>query len=190
MRFYNHPQGNETDRIADEEQSLTARLYQLYANKLLFYLYRHVLSHEEAEDLLYEVFLAVLEQEQALIMRSDDEQRAWLWVVARNKATDYHRGIHRRPTISSLSREGQVEDERMIPEEAMIHREAADRLRKHLKRLPASQQEALQLRFIGGLSYAEIAQVLKKREGNVRTLLSRALNTLRRMYMQENEREH
>ena len=190
MRFYNHPQDNQTERILDEKQSLTARLYQLYASKLLSYLYRHVSSQEDAEDILYEVFLAVLEQEQALAVRSDDAQRAWLWVVARNKASDYHRGVHRRPAISPLHTVGQVEDERMMPEETILQREATAHLHKHLKRLPAVQQEAVQLRFIGGLSYPEIAQVLKKREGNVRTLLSRALNTLRRMYMQENERGH
>jgi DNA-directed RNA polymerase specialized sigma24 family protein len=107
MRFYNHPQDNETDRIPNEEQSLTARLYQLYASRILSYLYRHVLSREDAEDILYEVFLAVLEQEQTLAVRNDDAQRAWLWVVARNKASDYHRSIHRRPAVSPLDREGQ-----------------------------------------------------------------------------------
>lgn len=188
MQFYSHSQDNETDQRPDEEQSLTARLYQLYANKLLSYLYHHVLSREDAEDILYEVFLVALEQEEALMLRSDDARRAWLWVVARNKASDYYRNMHRRPVVSLLHMEGQLEDERMIPEEAIMHHEATDHLQKYLKRLPPVQQEALQLRFIGGLGYAEIAQVINKREGNVRTLLSRALNTLRRMYMQENER--
>ncbi len=188
MHFsYQTQQEVGTDRMSNLEPSLTARLYQLYADKLLSYLYRRVSSRTDAEDILCEVFLAVLEQEMALAARNADEQRAWLWVVARNKAFDYQRNLYRRPAVPLMEVEEQVEDEQMIPENMMMRSEAANDLHVHLSRLPESQQEALQLRFIGGLTSAEIAQVLKKREGAVRMLLSRALNTLRRIYIQGSE---
>jgi RNA polymerase sigma-70 factor, ECF subfamily len=51
-----------------------------------------------------------------------------------------------------------------------------------LQRLSAVQQEVLQLRFIGGLRCTEIAVLLNKREGAIRSILSRALNGLRKYY--------
>jgi RNA polymerase sigma factor (sigma-70 family) len=57
-------------------------------------------------------------------------------------------------------------------------------LYKYLQHLSEIQQEVLQLRFIGGLRCTEIALLLKKREGTIRSILSRALNELRKYYEQ------
>ena len=46
--------------------------------------------------------------------------------------------------------------------------------------LTPDQQEVIAYRFFGGLSPAEIAEVMGKREGSVRALQFRALATLRR----------
>jgi len=43
---------------------------------------------DNAEDLLLEVFLVALEHEKDLAAIPVDEQRAWLWTVARNKVID------------------------------------------------------------------------------------------------------
>ncbi len=68
------------------------------------------------------------------------------------------------------------------PEKLVIQREEAAYLRVYLQNLSQIQQEVLQLRFIGGLRCTEIAVLLHKREGAVRSILSRALNELRKHY--------
>lgn len=47
--------------------------------------------HEEAEDILLEVFLASLEHSDLLEERSIEMQRAWLRSVAAHKIADHYR---------------------------------------------------------------------------------------------------
>lgn len=71
------------------DTSETAKLYQQYAGKLFDYFYQHLFNLPDAEDLLLEVFLKAWEHEQPLANMLEQEQRAWLWTVARNKLIDY-----------------------------------------------------------------------------------------------------
>ncbi|HTK11910.1 MAG TPA: RNA polymerase sigma factor [Ktedonobacteraceae bacterium] len=163
--------------------SLSAVLYQRYAAKLFSYVCRHVSTSEDAEDLLLEVFLSLLEHEQTLISRGEDEQRAWLWTVARNKIIDFHRRAARRSHTNPLEQTLEIaDDERNVPEAVLLRKEAHDHLHQHVQNLPAKQQEVLELYFAGGLNHVEIAAILHKREGAVRTLFSRALHKLRNTY--------
>ncbi len=78
--------------------------------------------------------------------------------------------------------EALYEDDEISPEGKHLKREEYAQLYRAIKALPGEQQEVLQLRFGFGLRCAEIALVLNKSEGAVRTLLYRAIQTLRGMY--------
>lgn len=140
-------------------------------------------TQEDAEDLLLDVFLAALEYEPRLAGLAEDEQRAWLATVARNKMIDHHRWASRRRFFSLEKAESSLDGEEKMPEEH-------DRLRSYLQQLSATQLEVLQLRFTTGLRCAEIASTLHKREGAIRAMLSRALNTLRGFYEQKDTGDH
>jgi RNA polymerase sigma factor (sigma-70 family) len=175
----------------EEDDSLCAQLYRCYAPGILAYLRRHLPMQEDAEDLLLEVFLAALENEPRLATLSEDEQRAWLGTVARNKMIDQHRRAGRRRILPLEEAKGTLDDdEEKMPEEVVLRDEEHDHLRSHLQLLSATQREVLQLRFTWGLRCAEIASVLNKREGAIRTMLSRSLNTLRGFYEQKGKGEN
>lgn len=173
-----------------EDDSLCALLYRCHASGILAYLQRHVPTQEDAEDLLLEVFLAALEYESRLASLSEDEHRAWLVTVARNKMIDYHRRASRRRFFSLEKVKSSLGDEEKTPEEVVIDNEEYDRLRSYLQQLSVAQQEVLQLRFTAGLRCAEIASTLQKREGTIRSMLSRTLNTLRSFYEQKDKGDH
>jgi RNA polymerase sigma factor (sigma-70 family) len=183
MRLHQQNADNEEEHLPGEADSLTACLYLRYAPKLLAYLCQHISSLEDAEDMLFSIFLIVLEHEQTLAVRTEDEQRAWLWKVARNKVIDYHRQAYRRHFLS-LEYVADIVDDERGPEQIVLRQEEQDQLHTQLEQLSALQKEVLQLRFTAGLRCAEIAAVLNKREGAIRTLLSRALNTLRSIWTQ------
>jgi RNA polymerase sigma-70 factor (ECF subfamily) len=170
-----------------EDDSLCAQLYRCYAPGILAYLQRHMPTQEDAEDLLLDVFLSALEYELRLAGLSEDEHRAWLVTVARNKMIDYHRRASRRRFFSLEKAKSTLDGEEKMPEKVLVRDEEHHRLRSYLQQLPATQQEVLQLRFTAGLRCTEIARVLNKREGAVRTMLSRALNTLRGFYGQKDK---
>src|SRR5882762_2844520 len=86
------------NRSVAHGHSHIASLYQRYAPEFLMYIRRHVLSQEDAEDVLLEVFIAALENPHFSEM-SEREQPAWLQRVARNKCIDFYRRSMRRPSI-------------------------------------------------------------------------------------------
>jgi len=164
------------------DDSPIARLYRQHALSIMTYVRRHVLSREEAEDIVLEVFLTALEQK-GLARLSEEEQLAWLQRVAYHKSVDYHRRSARRPVVPLEETAGTLfADERYNPDQLAVRNEEDALLRERLARLPERYQAVLQLRFAYGLRCTEIASRLNKSDGAIRMLLSRALNILRDIY--------
>ena len=65
------------------------------------------------------------------------------------------------------------------PEEAVLAAEQRAEVAGAFRRLRADQQEVLALRVLGGLSAAQVGEVLGKSEGAVRVAQHRALRSLR-----------
>jgi len=73
-------------------------------------------------------------------------------------------------------------DEQALPDEELQHKEAAGFLMKIVATLPPRQQEVIQLKFQGDLSYEQIAQITKTTANNVGVLIHTGLKTLRQKY--------
>lgn len=166
-----------------------ALLYEKHAPAILAYLRLRTPSKEEAEDLLLEVFITALESAE-ICERPEPVQRAWLRTVAHHKLVDRYRSLTRKKTISFEEIvEPLYEMEEHSPEQRVLQQEEYNQFKQMLSRLPIVQQQALYLRFVYGLPSSAIADILKKKDGTVRMLLSRALGTLRSIYEQRQERE-
>lgn len=164
------------------DESPVAILYERHAQMVLHYIHRYVASKEDADDLVLDVFIAMLDN-QVWVGWSDEAQVAWLRRIAHNKAIDHVRRAARRPSVV-LDDELDISDEDEIcaPEQIVLRNEARVQLRAHLARLSELQQEILQLRFAYDMRTKEIAQALNRSDDVVRVLLSRSLNLLRRFY--------
>lgn len=172
-----------------EDDTLFTKLYQQHAPVLLTHLIINLPSHMDAEDVLIDVFVTALEQQALLSTLSFEEQRLWLWRVARNKRIDYYRRVARRPAVTlDEVAETLYEENEHIPEDTALRLEEYRKLQLHFKRLPRLQQEVLQLRFVNGLRSNEIAQLIGKSDSAIRTLISRSLNRLREIYSGEKEK--
>ena len=164
------------------DDAMVADLYQRHAPPLFAYLSMHIPSSEDAKDVLVEVFLAALEKEQFEEI-GEEGRRAWLWRVTRNKVADYYRITNRRQGVPLDDvAETMFEDDERLPEQLALRQEEYERLRLSIQHLSPLQQQVLQLRFVHELRCTDIAQVLGKREGAVRMMLSRTLNLLRSIY--------
>lgn len=165
------------------EESLVADLYQRHARQILAYIRPRVDSQEDAEDLLVEVFLVVMQNATPLRL-SENEQLVWLRHVARNKVVDRYRRLGCLPAIAPLDAFAEVllDDDEHAPEALALRETDHTQLRKHLAGLSQIQQEVLRLRFFNDLSTKEIATRLAKSDSAIRVLLSRTLNRLRDIY--------
>jgi RNA polymerase sigma-70 factor, ECF subfamily len=172
---------------SDREDTLVGKLYQRHWLGLFTAIGQSISCPEDAEDILLDVFLAALENAKLSSM-SDQHQEAWLRSVAYNKCMDFHRRASRRPVLPLEDNTEMVHDEKQVmPERAALRQEELAQLHKHFASLSAAQQEILRLRFADELSCTQIAACMHKREGAIRTMLSRTLNLLRGIYMQQRE---
>jgi RNA polymerase sigma factor (sigma-70 family) len=163
-----------------------------FETRLLGYAARLLHGDEEAaRDVVQHAFLRLCDQ------RENDvgpHLAPWLFTVCRNRATDLIRercrreeleGVHKANGHAAASGE---RDPAAAAEDEDLH--AA--LRTLLARLPAPQQEAIDL-WAQGLAYREIAEVLGRAEVGVRVLVHRGLKGLRehprvRKWLEEDER--
>jgi RNA polymerase sigma-70 factor (ECF subfamily) len=162
-----------------------ARLYQQYAPAIFAYLIRNVVSREDAEDLLLDIFLAALQKSSSADV---DAQRlqSWIWAVARNKVVDYHRRNRYRANVQlTVVEETLYESDEQAPENVALRNEEYQQLYVILQELPEIQREIVQLRFGHGLTCGEIASVIQKSEGAVRMTLHRTLKLLRSLYSKD-----
>ena len=156
-----------------------AALYQRYLTRIYRYLRTRADSEEDAADLTQQVFLNALDA-LATYHERGLPFAAWLFRIARNVATDYHR---RRPTVTwDLVPEALQATGDGGPEAALLQQEALTRLRSVLARLDAEKRELLALRFAAGLTAPEMAAVVGKSEAAVRKQLARTLHALKERY--------
>lgn len=169
-----------------QDNSVISLLYERYASVILIYVRRLVSSWEDAEDIVLEVFLTALEQEKLLAELNDHAQKAWLRRVAHNKVIDLYRKTSGSPAAAfEAVAEWTPDDKELTPEQAVLQQETYTLLLEQLSSLPQVQQEILRLRFEAGLRCKDIAALINKPEGTVRSMLSRSLNYLRKLYQQE-----
>jgi RNA polymerase sigma-70 factor (ECF subfamily) len=152
-----------------------ADLVETYS-ALLFRVAHSVLrSRAEAEDVVQDVFVRVLEHRHSLLTVRD--MKVWLIRIAWNLAIDRRRRIRPEQMDESFARglaANNVAADRALDE--------AQRMRsvlREMERLPKAERHVLLLSAIEELGTAEMAQVLGKSASAVRALLFRARTRLR-----------
>lgn len=150
-----------------------ARLVEQYSTAVYRLAYARTGNREDAEDITQETFLRLVRAAPAF--RDGEHCKAWLLRVAANCAGDLHRSPWRRRAVP-LEQAGQMAAPES-PEEQGV--EAA------ILALPEDYRVVVHLYYYEELSTAEIAKVLGKREGTIRTRLSRARAMLREDLQEE-----
>jgi RNA polymerase sigma-70 factor (ECF subfamily) len=154
---------------AQQDPAEFAALYARYIQPVYRYLYSRVDNPADAEDLTAQTFLAALEALPRYHHRG--HLPAWLFAIARSKAMDFFR---RRPT---LPLEEHPDDRPDLLAQASRSDEI-QRLAGLIRSLDPGERELIRLRFVAGLSFAEMAALLKKKEDTVKKSLYRLLARL------------
>lgn len=151
-----------------------AQMYDAYVERLYRYIYFRVADDQTAEDLTSQVFLKAWENLECY-QPGGSPFLAWLYTIARNAVIDHYR--RHRQTVSLEEAVPLILDGDALDERIELRLETQS-LRRAMHRLTEDQQQVLILKFIVGLSTAEIAHQMGKRRGAVRALQMRALRTL------------
>ncbi len=153
-------------------------LYHCHAPVIFRYLFAHLDSRMDAEDLTGEVFLKAWQS----LPRYNERGvpfLAFLFRIARNVLVDHYRQSNR------LSSKAPEELEQYKPEASAELSEIVgtqlehQRILRVLSRLRPDYRSVLTLRFISELSPEETARVMERSVGAIRVLQHRALTALR-----------
>jgi RNA polymerase sigma-70 factor (ECF subfamily) len=127
-------------------------------------------NKNDAQDLTQEVYLKVYRNIDTL--KDLSLSKFWLFRITRNTCLDFLRK-HRLHRLSSLELDREPK-ELKTPESQLIFQEQLRALKVSIQKLPKKLRDVFILKEYGGLSYQEIAEVLKIKEGTVPSRLTRA----------------
>jgi RNA polymerase sigma factor (sigma-70 family) len=128
----------------------------------------------EAEDVVQDACVRAVRFFRSL---REDDARAWLFAIVRNT---WHSRVSRR-ALEALPLDDTTHepaDRALDPESQLLQQHAVARVRDALEQLPLDFREVLVLREIEGMSYKEIAAVVRVPIGTVMSRLARARDRL------------
>jgi len=176
------PTGPESEsrwirEIAGGDRAAFDKLYRAYQVPLFRYCVRMVGSAETAEELVNDVLVAVWDS--ARRFRAESKPSTWIFGIAHHKALNALRR-KARPALA-LETMDELPHPQEGPEARLSRQGLGERVRHALLALSPEHREVVQLTFFHGLSYAEIAVIVKCPVNTVKTRMLHARRKLQQV---------
>lgn len=153
-----------------------AQIHDQYYGLIFRYIAFRVTDHATAEDLASDVFVRFLSALRASNPPATTV-RGWLFGVAANVVSDYHRRHYRAPQVAlSETLESPNHDLPTQVESKLVRED----LREAVTNLTEDQQQVLALRFGYEMPIQDVARTLGKTEAAIKQLQARAIAALAR----------
>lgn len=180
--------------ISDEKELLKrikkdpkefSSVYDKYYKSIFAYVFRRLGEYEHARDISAETFLKAFQKIGSFEWRNIPLS-SWLFRIATNEINLFFRRNKYSPAyleeaelLGYLLYEPGIETEKQAIERSLQENKEFNTIRQQLLQLDTKYQEAIALRFFEEKSIAEISSIVGKKEGTVKSLLSRGLEKLR-----------
>jgi len=168
-------------RAQSGDAAACAALYDAHYDAVYRYCYYRLGDVVLAQDLSSEVFVRMVEKLRTFQPRGRP-LLAWLYTIARNLIADRHR---RQGQATHLPLDEALTVGHADPTRDVERRLVSDCLALALQYLTEDQRRVILLKFLENYSNAQVARLLKKPEGAVKSLQHRALAALRRALEKE-----
>ncbi len=152
-------------------------LYNQNVTRIYNYIFYRVGSEDDAEDITSRVFYRAFGH----IKTYEDKGipfSAWLYRIAHNLIANWHRDRQRRKEVS-LDDQPEMPHRVDLPETWIEKKQEMDLLLKGIRRLAPDRQQLILLKYLEDLSNADIALIMGRTEGAIKSLYHRALLALK-----------
>ncbi len=171
-------------KLKQKDKDAFIEAYNIYIDDIYRFIFYKVSSTETAQDITSTVFLRAWGYiQENSISKEYKSLKSLFYRIARNLVIDHYRKASTSREVNSEALEETLvnvkDDSRDILEELEIKSDFKS-VEKSLCRLKDSYREVIILRFINELSVKEVAEVLNKKSGNIRVLIYRALEALKK----------
>ena len=176
-------------RIQAGDRFTFAELVETYQTKVIHISYSMLSDYEDACDAAQEVFVKVFRSAESF--RGDSSLSTWIYRITKNVCTDFLR--KRKETTVSIDEEKDdapkydIPDTSKSPEQISERNETQKLVREALSELDTDSRLIITMFDIEGLSYDEIAGVLKIPIGTVKSRLNRAREKLKKILLKKSE---
>jgi len=170
------------ERAQRGERAALEELYLIHFDRIYSYLHVSVGNRHDAEDLTTQTFLKMLESIGRFRWQSAPFS-AWLFRIAHNLAMDHFRARRRwQPEEEVPEPAGSEEPSAELQAMQSIGRQSMLEL---IQDLSPEQQQVLTLKFVFNFANADVATILEKTEGAIKSLQHRALASLQKQIAQQ-----
>jgi RNA polymerase sigma-70 factor (ECF subfamily) len=171
--------------VAGDEKAFDVLVHK-YETPLLNFLYRYLGDNADAEEVFQEAFIRVYTKRERF--DATRKFKTWLYTIALNLARTLLKRRHSAPLVArgddlggsqdKIVLEGEAAEE-YSPERSQETKELGEMVRAAVTTLPQKQREVFMLFQYQGLNYAEIAAILGRPVGTIKSQMHYAVAALR-----------
>jgi RNA polymerase sigma factor (sigma-70 family) len=157
-----------------KERAFTA-IIRKYQEKLYWHIRRMVVEHEDANDVLQNVFIRVwngLEN-----FREDSQLYTWLYRIATNECLSYLEQQKRRSALSLDEMEAGLSN-KVVADKHFDPNKLEWKLQLAIQQLPEKQRVVFTLRYYDEMPYEEMSRVLDTSEGALKASYHHAVKKI------------
>lgn len=169
-------------RVARGDRAAYETLYHRLYPRIYGFVWRRLRDPSLAEETVVDVFVELWKN--AGRFRGESRATTWVFGIAHFKCMAASRAARRSKRSAVVATENEILEAMPDPldgEDLLAARERVSQVKTALLALPEGQREVVELAFVEGLGYGEIAERLGVAEGTVKTRISRARSMLRRL---------
>ena len=174
----NHPDDKELlfqfKNEATRETAFT-RIIKKYQEKLYWHIRRMVVEHEDANDVLQNMFIKVWKSLDNF--REDSQLYTWLYRIATNESLTFLQQQKKRSSISLSDDENPLSN-RIKADEHFDANKLEWKLQLAIQKLPEKQRAVFNLRYYDEMPYEEMSRVLETSEGALKASYHHAVKKI------------
>lgn len=168
------------------DQQAFGQIYDAHMDELFRFIYARVEDRQTAEDITSDVFLKAWEKLDSYEIRGAPF-RAWLYRIARNAVIDHYRTRKQEAPLEAVINTTD-EDSMPVAQKVSLSLESETVLTA-MHEITDDQRNVLILKFVQNLTTKEVAKILGKRQGAIRALQMRGLQSLAKVLEEDTDDE-
>ena len=159
---------------ATREAAFT-RIIKKYQEKLYWHVRRMVVEHEDANDVLQNMFIKVWKNLENF--REDSQLYTWLYRIATNESLTFLDQQKKRSSVSLSDEESHLTN-RLQADKHFDSNKLEWKLQLAIQKLPEKQRAVFNLRYFDEMPYEEMSRVLETSEGALKASYHHAVKKI------------
>ena len=151
------------------------RIIKKYQEKLYWHIRRMVVEHEDANDVLQNMFIKVWKNLDNF--REDSQLYTWLYRIATNESLSFIEQQKKRSSVSLSDEESHLSN-KLQADKHFDGNKLEWKLQLAIQQLPEKQRAVFNLRYFDEMPYEEMSRVLETSEGALKASYHHAVKKI------------